>query len=173
MTRSARIIVALAPPYHVHYLCTANSARSIMAESVLNALGGGRFRAFSAGSHPSGRVNPLALELLERSGYPIEGLRSKGWDQFARPDAPPIDFVITVCDNAAGEACPIFPGRPVSAHWGIPDPAAVEGSDADKRAAFAAALGVLRRRIQHLTSLPLESYDRAAFGKQLRSIAET
>jgi arsenate reductase len=157
-------------PYNVLFLCTANSARSIIAESLLNALGGGRFRAFSAGSHPSGRVNPLAVEMLAKSGYPASGLRSKGWDEFARPDAPAIDFVITVCDNAAGEVCPIFPGRPISAHWGIPDPASVEGTDEEKRAAFRAALGTLRRRIQHFTSLPFDSVDRMALGKVMAEI---
>jgi arsenate reductase len=162
----------MARPYTVLFLCTANSARSIMAESVLNALGGGRFRAYSAGSHPSGRVNPLAVELLARNGYPADGLRSKGWDEFARKDAPPIDFVITVCDNAAGEVCPIFPGRPVSAHWGIPDPAAVEGSDEDKRRAFAVALATLRQRIQRFTSLPFDSVDRIALARPLREIGE-
>lgn len=162
----------MARPHTVLFLCTANSARSIMAESVLNALGGGRFRAFSAGSHPSGRVNPLALELLARNGYPAEGLRSKGWDEFARKDAPPIDFVITVCDNAAGEVCPIFPGRPVSAHWGISDPAAVEGGDEDKRRAFAAALATLRQRIQQFTSLPFDSVNRVALERLLREIGD-
>lgn len=160
----------MAKPFNVLFLCTANSARSIMAESVLNALGGGRFRGYSAGSHPAGRVNPLAIELLARSGYPSDGLRSKGWDEFAQPGAPRIDFVITVCDNAAGEACPIFPGRPVAAHWGVPDPAAVEGSDEDRRAAFAAALASLRRRIQQFTSLPFDSVDRAALGGAVRAI---
>jgi arsenate reductase len=162
--------LAVPRPLNVLFLCTANSARSIMAESLLNALGGGRFRGLSAGSHPSGRVNPLAIEALARGGYPVEGLRSKGWDEFARPDAPAIDFVITVCDNAAGEACPIFPGRPVSAHWGIPDPAAVEGDDDAKRRAFSEALGILRRRIQQFTSLPFESTDPRALGAALKAI---
>ena len=157
-------------PYTVLFVCTANSARSIMAESLLNALGGGRFRAMSAGSHPSGRVNPIAVELLAKGGYPATGLRSKGLEEFTAPNAPPVDFVITVCDNAAAEVCPVFPGRPVSAHWGIPDPAAVEGSDEEKRAAFATALGTLRRRVQQLTSLPLDSIDPAALGKELRAI---
>jgi arsenate reductase len=163
----------MAKPYRVLFVCTANSARSIIAESILNALGGGRFKAFSAGSHPSGRVNPLAIEELARNGYPVAGARSKGWEEFARKDAPAIDFVITVCDNAAGEACPIFPGRPVSAHWGVPDPAAVEGSDDDKRRAFAQALTTLRRRIQQFTSLPFDSVDRAALGGALREIGAT
>ena len=162
----------MARPHNVLFLCTANSARSILAESLLNALGGGRFHAFSAGSHPSGRVNPLALEVLAKGGYPTEGLRSKGWEEFARPDSPPIDFVITVCDNAAGEVCPIFPGKPVAAHWGIPDPAAVEGGDSERRAAFAAALASLRARIQRFTALPFESTDRAALARPLREIGE-
>ena len=157
-------------PYRVLFVCTANSARSIMAESILNALGGGRFQAFSAGSHPSGRVKPLAIEVLTRNGYPVHGVRSKGWEEFAGKGAPPIDFVITVCDSAAGEACPIFPGRPVSAHWGVPDPAAVKGTDEEKRAAFAATLVKLRSRIQDFTSLPFDSVDRAALERPLREI---
>lgn len=157
-------------PYTVLFLCTGNSARSIMAESMLNALGGGRFRALSAGSHPTGRVNPMALELLARAGYPASGLRSKSWDEFAASGAPPIDFVITVCDSAAGESCPVFPGPAVRAHWGLPDPAAVEGGEEDKRAAFASALGVLRRRIQEFTSLPFDSVDRIALGAAVREI---
>jgi arsenate reductase (thioredoxin) len=156
--------------YNVLFLCTANSARSIIAESLLNALGGDRFRAFSAGSHPSGRVNPIAIEVLAANGYPVSGVRSKGWDEFARPGATPIDFVITVCDAAAGETCPVFPGRPVTAHWGVPDPAAVTGSDEAKRRAFNAVLGTLRRRIQTLTSLPFDSVDKIALRSQLREI---
>ena len=156
--------------YNVLFLCTANSARSIMAESLLNALGGGRFRAFSAGSHPSGRVNPIAIDVLAANGYPVSGVRSKGWDEFARPGTASIDFVITVCDAAAGEACPVFPGRPVTAHWGVPDPAAVSGSDEEKRRAFVAVLGTLRRRIQTLTGLPFDSVDKIALRGQLREI---
>ena len=159
-------------PCHVLFLCTANSARSIIAESLLNGLGGGRFRASSAGSHPSGRVNPLALEVLAKAGYPTEGLRSKGWDELAAKGAPPIDFVITVCDNAAGESCPVFPGRPVSAHWGIPDPAAVEGSEDERRAAFARSLEALRARIQRFTALPFDSMDPAALQRPLQEIHE-
>jgi arsenate reductase len=157
-------------PTRVLFLCTANSARSIMAEALLNALGGGRFRAFSAGSHASGQVNPLALAALERAGYPTRGLRSKGWDEFAARGAPAIDLVITVCDHAAAEICPVIPGRRVSAHWGVPDPAAAHGTDDERRAAFAAALCVLRRRVQELTSLPLESIDGIALQAALREI---
>lgn len=152
----------MAEPVHVLFLCTGNSARSIIAEALLNGLGGGRFRGFSAGSHPLGRVNPLALEVLARNGIATDGARSKSWDEFARPGAPRIDFVITVCGNAAGEVCPIFPGKPVAAHWGVPDPAAVEGSDAEKRDAFRRTLEVMRRRVQSFTSLPFESTDRRA-----------
>ena len=148
--------------YNVLFLCTGNSARSIIAESLLNALGGGRFRAVSAGSHPKGQVHPLASEALAGAGYPVNGARSKSWDEFARPGAPAIDFVITVCDNAAAEACPVFPGRPVSAHWGMPDPAAVAGSDAQRRAAFRDTLGEMRRRVQQFTSLPFGSTDERA-----------
>lgn len=142
-----------------------------MAEAILNALGGTRFRGFSAGSHPTGRVNPLALELLAKDGYSTHGVRSKSWDEFTAPKAPRIDFVITVCDNAAGEICPIFPGRPISAHWGVADPAAVEGSDEDKRRAFRSALGILRRRVQRFTSLPFDSVDRIALRGAMLEIA--
>ena len=159
-------------PVHVLFLCTANSARSIMAEALLNGLGGGRFRAYSAGSAPSGRVNPFALDVLVQNGYPVQGLRSKGLAEFTRPGAPAIDFVITLCDSAAGESCPVFPGRPVRAHWGIVDPAAVEGSDAEKRRAFAEALGILRRRVQNFTGLPFESVDKAALTPLVHGIGE-
>ena len=142
----------MARPHRVLFLCTANSARSIIAESLLNALGGGRFLAFSAGSHPSGRVNPLAIDVLARAGYPVEGVRSKSWEEFAAEGAPRVDFVITVCDNAAREACPVFPGRPVAAHWGVPDPAAVEGDEATRRQAFERALSALRSRVQEFVT---------------------
>jgi len=142
-------------PYNVLFLCTGNSARSILAESLLNRCGQGRFRGYSAGSHPKGTVHPMALGLLEQMKLPTAGLRSKPWDEFAAPDAPAIDFVITVCDNAAGEVCPIWPGHPTKAHWGVPDPAAVEGSDSQKRAAFRDALRVLENRIQLFVSCRL------------------
>lgn len=155
---------------NVLFLCTANSARSIISEALLNHLGGGRFRAFSAGSHASGTVNPMALRVLRDAAIPTEGLRSKSWDEFAAPGAPKIDFVITVCDNAANEVCPVFPGRPVSAHWGVPDPAAATGSEEQRREAFADALRVLRRRVQELTSLPFDSVDKIMLRTQLREI---
>jgi arsenate reductase len=151
-------------------LCTGNSARSILAESLLNSLGKGRLRGFSAGSFPKGQVHPLALELLKRMDLPWEGLRSKSWDEFAAPDAPPIDFVFTVCDNAAGEVCPIWPGRPVTAHWGIADPAAVAGSDADKVFAFRKALEEMESRIRLFVALPIESLDPLTLREELRAI---
>ena len=159
-------------PYNVLFLCTGNSARSIMAEVLLNHLGRGRFKAFSAGSHPSGKVNPFSLETLKGFGLPTEGLRSKDWDEFAAPGAPPIDFIITVCDNAAGEVCPIWPGRPVTAHWGVEDPAAVEGSDEKKRTAFRVAAAILRRRIELLTSLNLAKLEALAIKSRLDEIGQ-
>ncbi len=137
--------------YNVLFLCTGNSARSILAESLLNTLGKGKFRAFSAGSFPKGQVHPLALELLRRTNLPAEGFRSKSWDEFATPGAPPIDFIFTVCDNAAGEVCPVWPGKPMSAHWGIADPAAADGTDAEKAFAFLKALKELETRIKLFT----------------------
>ena len=157
----------------VLFLCTGNSARSIMAEVMLNHLGRGRFKAYSAGSHPSGRVNPYSVETLRHLGMATEGLRSKAWDEFAAPGAPPIDFVITVCDNAAGEVCPVWPGKPVTAHWGVADPAAVEGSDEDKRRAFRDAAAILRRRIELLLALPLEKLDLSALKGKVREIGES
>jgi arsenate reductase len=145
---------------NVLFLCTGNSARSILAEALLNKAGKGRFRAFSAGSYPKGAVHPSAIALIEGIGLPIAGLRSKSWDEFAKPDAPKMDFVITVCDNAAGEICPIWPGMPVTAHWGIPDPAAATGSDAEIAAAFALAARQLRTRMDLFLSLPLASIDK-------------
>ena len=158
--------------HNVLFLCTGNSARSIMAEVMLNHLGRGRFVAHSAGSHPSGRVNPYSIETMKSFGLPTEGLRSKSWDEFALPGAPPIDFIITVCDSAANEVCPVWPGRPVSAHWGVEDPAAVEGTDAEKRAAFRHAATILRRRIELLLALPLEKLDAHASQLELRDIGQ-
>lgn len=159
--------------YRVLFLCTGNSARSIMAEVLLNHMGQGRFRAYSAGSHPAGQVNPYALELLERQRLPVQGLRSKSWDEFAQPGAPQLDFVFTVCDNAAGEVCPLWPGQPVSAHWGIPDPAAVQGSEEEKRRAFAEAFRLLHRRIALFLSLPLEKLDALSLQRELDRIGHT
>ena len=159
------------PTYNVLFLCTGNSARSIIAESLLNALGGGRFCGFSAGSHPKGEVHPLAIEVLARAGYPTLEARSKSWGEFARPGAPAIDFVITVCDNAAAETCPVFPGRPVSAHWGMPDPAAALGTADDQRDAFRDTLREMRRRVQQFTSLPFGSTDQQALRAMMQAIA--
>ena len=156
--------------YNVLFLCTGNSARSIMAEVLLAHLGKGRFGAYSAGSHPSGRVNPLSIETLQGFGLPTAGLRSKSWDEFAETGAPPIDFIFTVCDNAAGEACPVWPGRPITAHWGVEDPAAVEGTDDERRAAFKEAAGILRRRIELLLALPLATLDELTIRSELREI---
>jgi arsenate reductase (thioredoxin) len=151
------------PPIHnVLFLCTGNSARSILGEAILNHLGKGRFRGFSAGSHPNGKVNPLALEEIRRMGLPDDGYRSKSWDEFAAPGAPAMDFVFTVCDSAAAEACPVWPGHPVTAHWGIEDPAAVTGSEDQRRQAFRQAALVLRRRIELFLNLPLEKLDHLA-----------
>jgi protein-tyrosine-phosphatase len=161
------------PVYNVLFLCTGNSARSILAESLLNDLGKGRFRAFSAGSHPTGQVNPLALELLEKNRFPIEGLRSKSWNDFAVDDAPRLDFVITVCDNAAGEACLVWPEQPVTAHWGIPDPAAVEGSDEVKRRAFESAMNQMQRRVSMFVSLPFNALDNLKLQQAVRDIGQT
>ena len=158
------------PIFNVLFLCTGNSARSILAESILAKDGAGRFRAFSAGSTPKGEVNPFALKTLEAFGYPAEGFRSKSWLEFAEPNAPVMDFVFTVCDNAAGEACPIWPGQPMTAHWGIEDPAAVEGSDIAQEAAFNAAFRYLKNRISVFTALPIARLDRLALGAKLREI---
>jgi arsenate reductase (thioredoxin) len=158
--------------FNVLFLCTGNTARSIMAESILRKDGAGRFRAFSAGSHPKRRVNPFALEVLESFDYPTEGLRSKGWEEFAAPGAPEMDFVFTVCDNAAGEACPVWPGQPMTAHWGIEDPAAVEGTDIQKEAAFVLAARYLENRISVFTNLPLKSLDKLSIAAQVREIGK-
>jgi arsenate reductase len=159
-------------PYNVLFLCTGNSARSILAEAILNKDGGGHFRAFSAGSQPKDQVNPLALTLLREMNYPTEGLRSKSWLEFAAADAPQMDFIFTVCDSAAGESCPIWPGHPATAHWGIEDPAAVDGSDIDKRTAFNTAFRYLKARISAFTSLPLASIDALTLGTKLRDIGD-
>jgi arsenate reductase len=156
--------------YNVLFLCTGNSARSIIGEAVLNHVGAGRFRGFSAGSAPKGEVNPMALAVLRDTGIATEGLRSKAWDEFALPGAPVMDFVFTVCDTAAGEACPIWPGQPMTAHWGIEDPAAVEGPEFRRRAAFEEALRFMRNRIGAFVSLPIDSIDRFALGSKLRGI---
>lgn len=156
--------------YNVLFLCTGNSARSILAEALLNHLGKGRFRAFSAGSYPAGKVNPLAVELLQKSKLPVAELRSKSWDEFAAPNAAEFDFVFTVCDNAAGEACPAWPGQPMTAHWGIEDPAAVEGSGEDKREAFSRAFTQLNRRLSIFVSLPMEKLDNLTLKSNLEDI---
>jgi len=158
--------------YNVLFLCTGNSARSILAESILSKDGGGRFRAFSAGSQPKGVVNPFALKVLRSFDYPADDLRSKSWEEFARPDAPVMDFVFTVCDNAAGESCPVWPGQPMTAHWGIEDPAAVEGPDIQKEAAFVAAFRYLKNRISVFTALPIASLDCMTLGSKLVEIGQ-
>jgi arsenate reductase (thioredoxin) len=158
--------------YNVLFLCTGNSARSILAESILRKDGGRHFRAFSAGSQPKGTVNPFAIKVLKSLDFPIDNLRSKSWEEFARPDAPVMDFVFTVCDNAAGESCPVWPGLPMTAHWGIEDPAEVEGTDIQKEAAFVAALRYLKNRICIFTSLPLGSIDKLSLGTRLRDIGQ-
>jgi arsenate reductase (thioredoxin) len=155
---------------NVLFLCTGNSARSVMAECLLNHWGKGRFRAYSAGSFPTGRVNPLALAVLARAQVPAEGVRSKSWDEFAGTDAPIMEFVFTVCDQAAGEVCPIWPGQPLTAHWGVPDPAAVEGSEAQRMLAFREAFRALENRIKIFTSLPIEKLDRLTLQRRVREI---
>lgn len=160
--------------YNVLFLCTGNSARSILAESILNLplVGKGRFHAYSAGSHPAGTVNPFAIELLKNNRIPTEGLRSKSWDEFSVPGAPQLDFVFTVCDNAAGEVCPVWPGQPMTAHWGVEDPAAVEGSDAERRKAFFFAYNQLQRRISMFANLPMAKLGRVALQKELDKIGK-
>ncbi len=157
-------------PKHVLFLCTGNSARSILAEALLNREGKGRFIAHSAGSRPTGQPNPFAIALLEREGYDTAFARSKSWDEFAGPDAPKLDFIFTVCDNAAAEECPYWPGRPVSAHWGVPDPAAVEGTDAEKALAFAETYRMLRKRILAFCALPHDTIDAMALQGRLQDI---
>lgn len=159
-----------APIYNVLFLCTGNSARSVMAEALLNVLGNGRFRAFSAGSHPSGRVQPMAAELAAEIGYDTARLRSKNWEEFAEPGAPVMDLVITVCDNAAGESCPVWLGGPTAVHWGVDDPAAVEGGEAVRRRAYLDAFAVLRHRVERLVELPLDKLDPLAAQQKIRDI---
>ncbi len=156
--------------YNVLFLCTGNSARSILAESILRKDGAGRFRSFSAGSTPKGAVHPMALHVLAEAGYPVDDMRSKSWQEFAGAGAPAMDFVFTVCDNAAGEACPIWPGQPMTAHWGIEDPAAVEGTDLEKQAAFLTAFRYMKNRVGAFINLPLRSIDRLSLGTKLRDI---
>lgn len=158
--------------YNILFLCTGNSARSIIAEGLTNTLGNGRFKAHSAGSHPAGQVNPYALELLRRIKCPTENLRSKSWDEFARPEAPHMHFVITVCDKAAGEVCPLWPGQPLTAHWGFADPAAVHGTDAEKRAAFERTFREINNRLRIFLSLPFEKIDRLALQQEIKAIGE-
>jgi len=161
------------PDVNVLFLCTGNSARSILAEAYLNSAGRGRFIAYSAGSHPAGKVHPFALELLQKNRLPTNGLRSKNWDEFAQPGAPKLDFVFTVCDNAAGETCPVWPGQPVTAHWGIADPAAATDSEQEKRKAFLRAFTELSARINLLLALPLEKLDRLTLKRRLDEIGKT
>jgi arsenate reductase (thioredoxin) len=158
--------------YNVLFLCTGNSARSILAECALNRLGRGRFRAYSAGSFPKGEVHAYALDLLNRQSYATDELRSKSWNEFAQPDAPRLDFVFTVCDNAAGEVCPIWPGQPMTAHWGLPDPAAAEGNEAERRLAFADTLRMLNNRIGVFVNLPLRSLDKLTLQRRLQDIGK-
>ena len=158
------------PLQHVLFICTGNSARSILAEGLMNQLGAPRYRAHSAGSHPTGIVNPFALATLKALQVPADGYRSKTWDEFVQPGAPKIDFVFTVCDNAAGETCPLWPGQPMTAHWGVPDPAAVQGSDEDKARAFMATAVTLKRRIELMLALPTRSLDAMAVQRELRQI---
>ena len=159
-------------PYKVLFLCTGNSARSILAEALLNKLGRGRFKAYSAGSFPKGEVHPHAITIVENLGFEASDFRSKSWDEFAQAGAPALDFIFTVCDNAAGEVCPIWPGQPMTAHWGIPDPADVEGSETEKAIAFAEACRQLRNRIGLFVELPLQSLDRASLQKRVRDIGQ-
>ena len=158
--------------FNVLFLCTGNTARSVLAEGILRKEGAGRFNAFSAGSQPKGVVNPFALKVLGAYGYPVEGYRSKSWDEFATPGAPVMDFVFTVCDSAAGEACPFWPGQPMTAHWGIEDPAAVEGADMEKEAAFVTAFKQMRNRISAFTALPVKSLDRLSLKARLDAIGQ-
>ena len=158
--------------FNVLFLCTHNSARSIMAEVIINYVGRGKFKGYSAGSHPTTAPNPLALETLRRLRFPTEGLRSKNWDEFAKSSAPVMDFVLTVCDNAAGEVCPVWPGQPITAHWGVEDPSQYRGTDEEKNREFARVANILKRRIELFTSLPLEKLDRLKLEKSVRQIGK-
>lgn len=160
-------------PYNVLFLCTGNSARSVMAEVILNRAGQGKFRAFSAGSQPKGQIHPYTLDLLRKLNYDVSGLRSKSWKEFSGPDAPELDFVFTVCDDAARETCPVWPGQPITAHWGVPDPAAATGTEAEVRFAFADAVRMLTNRINIFVSLPLRSLDQLTLQRQLDAIGKT
>jgi arsenate reductase len=166
-------VVSSQDPFNVLFLCTGNSARSIMAECILNREGQGKFRGFSAGSQSAGEVNPLALNLLRKLNYDVSGLRSKSWDEFAKPDAPKLDFVFTVCDNAAHETCPVWPGQPMTAHWGLPDPAAVEGTEAERAFAFDDAYRMLSQRISIFVNLPFDSLSKLSLQKHLDEIGQT
>ena len=168
-------VTAQAPPLNVLFLCTGNSARSILAEALISnlSIGGGKFTGYSAGSQPKGAVHPLALETLQQHHLPAEGFRSKSWEEFARPGAPRMDFVFTVCDQAAAEACPIWPGQPMTAHWGIPDPAAVQGTEAEQRRAFRDAFLQLRRRLELFASLPLDKLRGLALKERLDHIGRS
>jgi protein-tyrosine-phosphatase len=159
--------------FNVLFLCTGNSARSVMAEAILNRLGQGKFRAFSAGSQPKGQIHPYTLDLLRKTNFDVSGMRSKSWLEFAQPDAPQLDFVFTVCDDAAGETCPVWPGQPMTAHWGVPDPAAAKGNEAEIRFAFADTMRMLTNRISIFVSLPLASLDRLSLQKRLDAIGKT
>jgi arsenate reductase len=166
-------VVSSKAPLNVLFLCTGNSARSIMAECVLTRTGQGKFRGFSAGSHPTGHVNPIALKVLQQAHFDVSQLRSKSWEEFARPEAPMLDFVFTVCDNAAKEVCPIWPGQPMTAHWGLPDPAMAEGSEAERHLAFADTLRMLSNRIGIFVSLPLDSLSKLSLQKKLDEIGQS
>lgn len=166
-------VVSEREPLNVLFLCTGNSARSIMAECILNRLGRGKFRAFSAGSHPAGKVNPLTLAILRKSNFDVSQLRSKSWEEFATPDAPKLDFVFTVCDDAANEVCPVWPGQPMTAHWGLPDPAKAQGSEAEQMLAFADTMRMLNQRIGIFVSLPIDKLSKLALQKELEAIGKS
>ena len=163
----------MAEPYNVLFLCTGNSARSVMAEAILNKVGAGKFRAFSAGSQPKGQVHPETIRLLQSLGHEMSGVRSKSWHEFAKPGAPSLDFVFTVCDNAAGETCPIWPGQPMTAHWGVPDPAEAKGTEAEIALAFKDAYRMLHQRIGIFSALPIRSLDQLTLQKKLKEIGRT